>query len=121
MDYRRIWSDKRDQGDKGRMVLLAGSIPVGPLRCFLVLYFFRHRSIPATGSAPPQGIKKKIMCCKGGTRMYNRYICPECGAHLDPGEPCDCETSEADSDKPNGETGDGVDGEDNRWTKNRRS
>ncbi len=44
--------------------------------------------------------------------MYNRYICPECGAHLDPGEPCDCETSGADSDKPNGETGDGVKGED---------
>lgn len=22
--------------------------------------------------------------------MYNRYICPFCGAHLDPGEPCDC-------------------------------
>lgn len=21
--------------------------------------------------------------------MYG-YICPECGAHLDPGEPCDC-------------------------------
>lgn len=44
--------------------------------------------------------------------MYNRYICPECGAHLDSGEPCDCETSGADSDKPNGETGDGVKGED---------
>lgn len=22
--------------------------------------------------------------------MYNKYICQYCGAHLDPGEPCDC-------------------------------
>lgn len=22
--------------------------------------------------------------------MYNKYICKFCGAHLDPGEKCDC-------------------------------
>lgn len=27
-----------------------------------------------------------------------RYICRECGAHLDPGERCDCETEEEDAD-----------------------
>lgn len=23
--------------------------------------------------------------------MYGRYICPDCGAHLDPDESCECE------------------------------
>lgn len=30
--------------------------------------------------------------------MYNHYICPDCGAHLDPGEPCDCQKSDIGTD-----------------------
>lgn len=31
-----------------------------------------------------------VGCLKRSGAMYG-YICPRCGAHLDPGEPCDCE------------------------------
>ncbi len=30
--------------------------------------------------------------------MYG-YICPRCGAHLDPGEPCDCEQEKEAAEK----------------------
>lgn len=28
--------------------------------------------------------------------MYERYICQKCGAHLDPGERCDCDDKKSD-------------------------
>lgn len=32
-------------------------------------------------------------------------ICPDCGAHLDPGEKCDCEKARNGGRKINGDTG----------------
>ena len=35
---------------------------------------------------PPIDLRKKVQECNG-------YICEHCGAHLDPGEHCDCRES----------------------------
>ena len=38
--------------------------------------------------------------------MRNRYQCPYCGANLDPGEKCDCQEPEEDTDPENKKSGD---------------